>query len=169
MGYRCCCFGGGVQSAARASLRARARLPGPLVCGDLRGRRYCVLGLPKKYGFGLHQPRLPASTFGRRSSIELRVAWAAGTSAALPQALIRTDQAETSRALKGRQRPFAHHLQPRAHFSTGNDFYSRISLRFSSNSALSISPFANRSFKISMAREVVSCSSGFSRPYALRP
>src|SRR6266516_2560672 len=30
--------------------------------------------------------------------------------------------------------------------------YSKISLRFSSNSALSISPFANRSFKISMKR-----------------
>jgi hypothetical protein len=34
--------------------------------------------------------------------------------------------------------------------------YSKMSLRFSSNSALSISPLANRSFKTSIAREAVS-------------
>jgi hypothetical protein len=46
--------------------------------------------------------------------------------------------------------------------------YSKISLRFSSNSALSISPLANRSFKISRAREAVSYGSGPSSRLALR-
>jgi hypothetical protein len=46
--------------------------------------------------------------------------------------------------------------------------YCRISLRFSSNSALSISPLANRSFKISRAREAVSCTSGSSSRRDLR-
>src|SRR5215510_12615498 len=46
--------------------------------------------------------------------------------------------------------------------------YCKISLRFSSNSALSISPLANRSFKISRAREAVSCTSGSSSRRALR-
>jgi hypothetical protein len=45
--------------------------------------------------------------------------------------------------------------------------FSRMSLRVSSNSALSISPLANRSFKIPMAREVVSRMSGSSRPRPL--
>jgi hypothetical protein len=46
--------------------------------------------------------------------------------------------------------------------------YCKISLRFSSNSALSISPLANRSFKISKAREAVSYTSGSSSRRALR-
>jgi hypothetical protein len=46
--------------------------------------------------------------------------------------------------------------------------YSKISLRFSSNSALSISPLAKRSFKISKAREAVSYTSGSSSRHALR-
>ena len=46
--------------------------------------------------------------------------------------------------------------------------YSKISLRFSSNSALSISPLAKRSFKISKAREAVSYTSGSSSRRALR-
>jgi hypothetical protein len=47
--------------------------------------------------------------------------------------------------------------------------YSRMSLRFSSNSALSISPLAKRSFKISIAREAVSRASGSSRPLPRSP
>jgi hypothetical protein len=46
--------------------------------------------------------------------------------------------------------------------------YCKMSLRFSSNSALSISPLANRSFKISRAREAVSYTSGSSSRRALR-
>ena len=46
--------------------------------------------------------------------------------------------------------------------------YCKINLRFSSNSALSISPLANRSFKISTAREAVSYPSGSSSRRALR-
>jgi hypothetical protein len=46
--------------------------------------------------------------------------------------------------------------------------YSKTSLRFSSNSALSISPLAKRSFKISKAREAVSYTSGSSSRRALR-
>src|SRR5262249_1475056 len=46
--------------------------------------------------------------------------------------------------------------------------YCKINLRFSSNSALSISPLANRSFKMSRAREAVSCTSGSSSRRALR-
>src|SRR5262249_61344595 len=38
--------------------------------------------------------------------------------------------------------------------------YSKMSLRFFSNSALSISPLAKRSFRISIAREAVSPASG---------
>src|SRR4029453_6664494 len=48
------------------------------------------------------------------------------------------------------------------------EHYCKITLRFSSNSALSISPLANRSFKISMAREDVSYTSGSSSRLALR-
>ena len=46
--------------------------------------------------------------------------------------------------------------------------YSKMSLRFSSNSVRSISPFASRSFRISMAREAVSPVSRSSRPRGLR-
>jgi hypothetical protein len=46
--------------------------------------------------------------------------------------------------------------------------YCKITLRFSSNSALSISPLANRSFKISRAREAVSDTSGSSTRRTLR-
>ena len=46
--------------------------------------------------------------------------------------------------------------------------YCKMSLRFSSNSALSISPFANRSFKISRAREAVSYTSDSSSRRDLR-
>jgi len=46
--------------------------------------------------------------------------------------------------------------------------YSKMSLRFSSNSALSISPLANRSFKISRAREAVSYTSDSSSRRDLR-
>jgi hypothetical protein len=58
-------------------------------------------------------------------------------------------------------------LEPQSVKVAPDPRYCKMSLRFSSNSALSISPLANRSFKISRAREAVSYTSGSSSRRAL--